>query len=453
MFWITLAYTALKLVRAPSLTSVLRDGMTWLVAVAAIGVYVLSDDAASPMLRAEPLLPFYAIGSAILIARLLEGGRIQRALAIVWVAAAPVWAFAIMLSHPRSVLDRADVAKVRSYLAANDRNGFVISNLLADGPIQAAFDRLSRPAPEADDETTYPMLVGMLDLFETTGTDNVHAVIFTTPDSRFVDRSLGQLLMRRRLASVTGWPHMVRSKANAIIRDYDRRVVKFLEAVGAERVLRLSNFDVYRIDRRTMLDVAGRSIPVTREIDFSSFASYKHKLLGWGEPKVTDEEQLGVSSIEGYSTCTNPVVERRAGEPPTVACDAMLTANGLQVLDRGFVNRAQLMIHLERACDLRLTLELASPSRVPAIVAVVELIAQMSGSSVNPGHSSLLGISINDFTDWQCEPSNRVSFLIPQRSVRAGINVVAFEKRRLGPMAARADVMSLAIEPICVAAP
>jgi hypothetical protein len=445
MFWITLGYTAWRVLRAPTLSSVLRDGMTWLVAVAAIFFYVSSQygmaAAASPMLRAEPLLPFYAIGSAILIARLLEGGRIQRALAIVWVAAAPVWAFAIMLSHPRSVLDRADVAKVRSYLAANDQNGFVMSNLMSDGPIQAAFDRLSWPAAEADDETnTHPMQVQMLDLFETTGSDRVHAVIFTDPDSRFVDRSLGQLLMRRRLASVTGWPNMVRSKTNALIRDYDRRVVKFLEAVGATRVLRLSNFDVYRIDRQTVLELVGRPVPVVRRIDFSSHASYKHKLLGWGEPKVTDEEHLGASSIDGHATCVNPVLEHRAGEAASPACGTMLTGYGLAVLDRGFVNRAQLMIRVERACDLRLTFELASSS-------------QLWRSPLKIASSSLLELSLNDFTGSQCERSNRVSFLIPQRSVREGVNVITLEKKRLGPLGPRADVLSLVIEPICVSAP
>ncbi|HEY0987822.1 MAG TPA: hypothetical protein VGD80_12250, partial [Kofleriaceae bacterium] len=454
MFWITFAYTAWRLVRAPSLTSVLRDGMTWLVAVAAVFFYVASDSAESPMLRAEPLLPFYAIGSGILIARFLEGGRIQRAVAIAWIAGAPLWAFAVVLAHPRSVLDRADVAKVRAYLATSDRNHFVMSNLLSDGPIRAAFDRLSWPVPEADDEkNTHPMLLGMLDMFETTGADHVHAVIFTTPESRFVDRSLGRIVMRRRLASVTGWPYMVRSKTNGIIRDYDRRVVNYLEGVGAERVLRLSNFDVYRIDRKTVLEVAGRSIPVTREIDFSSLASYQHELLGWSEPRVTDEEQLGASRIDGHGTCTNPVLQHRPGEPATVTCDTVLTGHGLQVLGRGFANRAQLMFRLEQACDLRLTLELASPWRVPGVAAIVELFAQLTGASVNAGPSSLLGISLNDFTQWQCEPSNRVAFFIPKQSVRAGINVVAFEKKRIGPFSARADVLSLAIEPICVAAP
>lgn len=440
MFWVALGYTVWRAVRAPSLTSLLEDGMTWLAVAAMISLYVARHDSVSPMLRAQPVLPFYAIGSAILIARLLEGPRICRALAIAWVAVAPVWGFYVMLSHPRSVLDRDDVATARSYLAANDQNDFVLSNLLADGPIQAALDRHSWPAPEADDDTnTHPMLQRMLEVFETTGTDYVHAVIFTTPDSRFVDRSLGQLLVRRRLASVTGWPFMVRSKANGIIRDYDKNVLRYLDAVGAKRVLRLHSFDVYRVDLPTVLELAGRSLPVVRDIDFSSLTSEKFKLLGWGSPRITDEEQLGASSIDGHATCENLLVEHGAGEPAFHPCGTVLTRSGLGVFDRGFVDRAQLMIRVERACDLRLTLELAAPSQLWQLPRRV-------------ASSSLLKMSINDFTAWQCEPATRVSFLVPQRSVRVGANVVTLDKSRFGPMDARADVLSLSIEPICASA-
>lgn len=445
MFWITVVYAAWRALRAPSLTSVLQDGMTWLAAVAAIVLYLHAQDAESPILRVQPLLPFSVIGSAILIARLLERGSIRRALAIVWVAAAPAWGLYIMLSHPRSVLDRDDVAKVRAYLETNDRNDFVISNLKADAPLQVAFDRHTWPAFDTDDDiNAHPMRLWMLELFEVTGTDYVHAVIFTTPDSRFVDRSLGQILMPRRLASVTGWPYIVRAKANEIVRDYDRKVLKNLGLVGAKQVLHLDNFDVYRIDRSAVIEATGRALPVVRAIDFSSFGSDKYKLLGWGAPKIT-EEDLGASSIDGHSRCQNPVLERRAGGPAVQGCGTALTRSGLSALDRGFVNRAQLMIRVERACDLRLTLELSSPARVPAITAVVDLVAQLSQLPLKVLPSAPIGIAIHDFTDWQCEAGDRASFLVPARSVRAGVNVITFEKKR----DARADVISLAIEPVC----
>lgn len=436
MFWVTLVYTAWRALRAPSLRALLDDGMTWMAAIAAVFLYFVSQPTASPMLRAQPLLPFYAVGSAILIARLLDRGGIRRGLAIAWIAIAPAWAFYVLLSHPRSVLDREDVAKVRSYLAANDRNDFVMSNLLSNGPIQAAFDRHSWPAPEVEAVEKRTMLLSMLDMFESTGTDYFHAVIFTTPESRFVDRSLGQLLVYRRLASVTGWPHLFRRKADEIIRAYDRRVKKNLKMVGATRVLQLHNFDVHRVERKTVLELLGQTIPVVSKIDFSSLGSDKHKLLGWGQPQLTAEEQLGVSSIAGHLTCQNPVVEPRAGELAFHACDTVLTSSGLHVVDRRFVERAQLMIRVERACDLRLTLELASPPLV--VLLPLEITTP-----------PLVGLSINDFTTWQCVPAKQVSFVVPARSVHTGINLITFEKKGFASIEPRADVLSLAIEPLC----
>ncbi len=427
MFWITLGCTAWRALRSPSLPAAIEDGATWMLAATMIVLYVSSPHSAAPGLRTQPVLPFYAIGSAILIARLLEGGRLCRSVALAWSVVAPVWAFYLMFSQPRSVLDRDEVTRVRSYLAANDRNDFVMSNLLSDGPIQAAFDRHSWPASEADDAADARL--ELLDVFETAGTDYVHAVIFTTPASRFTDRSLRQLATRRLQPSMPGWPELNPSAASATIRAYDQKVQNSLAAVGATQVLHLSNFDVYRIDRPTVLELLGRSIPVVREIDFSSFGSNKYKLLGWGKPRLTIEDQLGVTSIVGHTVCPNPVVEERAGTPPANACETLLTRSGLKVTDQRATSRAQLMIRVERACDLRLTLELVSPAR--------------------------LGMSINDFTTSACAAADRVSFLVPARSVREGINLITFEKQRLDPKdpkAPKADVRALAIEPVCEAA-
>jgi hypothetical protein len=181
---------------------------------------------------------------------------------------------------------------------------------------------------------------------------------------------------------------------------------------------------VYRIERATILEAAGRSIPVVREIAFSSLGSSNHALLGWGHPWITKEEQLGVTSIDGQGSCSNPLLEEhRAGEPVSNRCETVLTGSGLRVLDERRANRGQLMIRVERVCDLRLTLELVS--------------------------RSLLTMSLAGFTNSQCEPAKQVSFLVPQRLLRAGINIITLEKNRFGLKDPRADVRSLAIEPIC----
>lgn len=432
LVWVTLAHTAWRVVRAPSVRSVLTDGVTWMLGVAALALGAFSLRAVSLMFGAQPLLLFASIGSALLIQRLLEGGWLRRALAVAWLVAVPAWSFYFLLSHPRSTLDRDDVATVNAYLAASDRNDFVISNLLAAGPIQVAFERHTLAAIDTPDPTQAPGK--MLEVLEAAGTDYVHAVIFTTPDSRFLDRSLALLARSRPLGWVTSWPHVRRSMANGMVGEYDRYVRANLARVGAKQVLHLRTFDVYRIDRAALLDAVGRSIPVVRTIDMGSFGANKHKLLGWSEPKLTEEEGLGVASVDGYAPCANPVIEHRAGEPGSNGCETVPTRAGLKVLDKGWTRSAQLMIRVERACDLRVTLELASPG--------------------------LLAVSLEDFTAPPCAPDAHVAVVIPRRAVRAGINILTIEKRlsvdkqpgvdkRLGPKGLRADVASITIEPDC----
>ncbi len=417
--WITAGYHAWKALRAPTVTAALKDTAIWMLLVALAFLYVFAQLTASQMLASQVLLPFYAIGSALVIERWLGSSQLLRKVALGWLVSAPLWSFYFMFTHPRSVLDRDDVAEVNAYLATNDRNDFVMSNLMSDGHIQASFDRHYWAALDAGDATH--AYLQMLRVFELAGTDYVHAMIFTTPDSRFIDKSLWPLAMPRRLWSLTGWPHLHRAKANKIIGEYDGNVLANLAAVDAKKVLQLSNFSVYRLDRATVMEVASRRLPVVREVDFGSIESNKHKLLGWSGQWATGEG-VGVASIAGYFPCPNPVQAPRPGEPGSNACKTILTKFGLKMKDEGPAYRAQLMIRVERACDLRLTLNFSS--------------------------LSLVGLSINDFKTAQRAPARRVSFLVPARSVRAGINVITLENL-FGWMVSTTDVSSLVIDPAC----
>jgi hypothetical protein len=109
------------------------------------------------------------------------------------------------------------------------------------------------------------------------------------------------------------------------------------------------------------------------------------------------------------------------------------------------------MIRVERVCDLRLTLELAS-SRLEQLALELASSSPFAQRALELVSSTRLAMSINDFTATQCEPGKRVSFVIPQRSVREGVNIITFERKRSGPMEPHADVVSLAIEPVCESA-
>jgi hypothetical protein len=417
MFWVTAAVTVWRAVRAPSFKAVVEDRVTWLLAAGLVTVYMWGDYAGPHPITAVSLLPFYAIASALLIERLLDGDRTRRVLAWSWLVVAPAWAAYVMLSTPRAVLDRDDVDKVNEYFAANDRNDFVLSSLHANGPVEAMFERHSwemLDSPKVDEA-----FLDMLRVLEGTGTDYVHALIFTTPESRAIESSLWPLALKRHLWSATGWPYLQRSKTNRIIAELDAKIKANLEAIHAKRVVHLGNFDVYRIDRSAMIAAAEAQVPVVHDIDFGSYASAKFKLVGWGDPRIDPDTGFGVSPLDGFGPCPNPTP---TSEPGINGCETMPAKLGVRVMDGAWGDRAQVMIRLDRACDTKLTLELAAPS--------------------------LLRVSMNDFTSPDCAPSSKLTVVVPARSVHPGVNVVTLTKlstkKEMKP-----SVRSLTIDPMC----
>jgi hypothetical protein len=426
VLWPVLANATWRAVRSRSLRAAVDDAMPWAIAVAVILLCVTSPRPGPPLLRVISVLPFFATGSAIVIDRMLGAGAVRRTLGIVAIVTATIWAFAIDLCHPRAVLARADVASAREYLASHDANDFVFSNLLDDGVIHAAFDRHSWAVIGEDDGLTAEGARSrLLEVFEAVGTDHIHAVIFTDPASRFLDRSLGQLTRYRGLPAGTSWPQLRPARANALIAAYDAQIRQVLDATAAQRALHFDNFDVYRIDRRSVLEKAGERIPVVRKIELNSVASNQYELLGWQGPHLSGMRNFGVTTIGGYAVCASP----------EVACDTASNESGLWAQDTKPTGRAQLMIRVERSCDLRLTVDV-EPG-LPPLWMVADL------------KPPALGVSLGKFSTGQCVSSPQVSFLIPQRFVHPGINIVTFTTDLVGLLNLRADLRSLEIDPMC----
>ncbi|HWU87332.1 MAG TPA: glycosyltransferase family 39 protein [Kofleriaceae bacterium] len=394
LFWVAAAAHAIKAIRAPSLRAALDDTAVWLLLVGLAFLRLFTQLAASQMLPSAVLLPFYAIGSAWLIARLLRGRRLARGAATAWLIAAPAWTFWILGHHEREVLDRADVTRVNGYLAAHDHNDYLPTNVMSDGIVQAFFDRHAWPAPDAERLPESHFL--MLSTFERTGTTSAHLAIFTTPQSRFIDKSLWPLAAGRRQWSVTGWPHLFPAKTHRLIDEADQRVMANLDALGAVRVMQLTNFDLYRIDRSTLLDRVFARVPVTRSIDLGSLSADRHKLLGWGDPEWMKDRQISVSRIYGHAVCTNA---------PARPCKTVLTKDNMLVKDTRDMPRAQLMIRALRSCDT--AIEIKSET------------------------DSTLALSINGFETRQRAPSRGFSVVVPKASITAGVNVITLED--LGP--------------------
>lgn len=413
--WITAGYHVLKAIRAPNVKTAFRDTAIWMLLAALAFLYLFRQLAASQMLASQVLLPFYAIGSALVIDRLLDGRDLFRRFAWVWLVLAPLWSFYFMFTHPRSVLDRDDVAKTNAYFAANDHNDFLMSNLLSDGHIQVSFEHHSWAALDAAD--TSDAALQMMRVFELTDTDYVHAVIFTDPDSRFIDKSLWPLAMPRGLWAVTGWPQLYRSKTNSVIADYDRRVVKNLTAVHAEKVLELTNYKVYRIDRGTVMKLLADQVHVTNRIDFGSLTSQHHTLLGWGLPALWDPGAIPATTVDGYSRCSLPRTDPRGD-----TCKTVLTKFGIIVKHEAPVSVGRLMIRVDEVCDLRLTFTFAAPA--------------------------FTRLSIGGFSA-TAPRGLTATFTVPAASLTKGVNVVDLENLIPRDYGTELPVVSLDLLPSC----
>ena len=407
--WVTCAVHAIRAIRAPDLGAAIRSTAAWLLAGGLASLALAGELAGARMLGAQALLPFYALGTARVLEEMLDGSAPLRRGAIAWLVAAPLWSAYVLVAQPRSVLAPADVARTSAYLAASDHNDFVLSNLVADGPLWAAFRRHAVAALDDKDATTAPRK--MMAIFDRTGTDVVHAIVFTDPGARAIDRPMWQLAARRRTWAATGWPQINRGKTAEVVRDYDDRVRKNLAAAGATRVLELGNFAIYRIERAAVVErLAGTT--ATPRIDFASVEALRHELSGWGDPTAPASPEDGPprSEIIGMRRC------------PAGPCATVRTLRGLDVPDAPPAPAAQLVIRVDPPCDQRLTIALGRPGA--------------------------LRISVAGFTSGLLA-GTELTTRVPARALTPGLNTVTIESATPAPPGPRLQVVAIEVVPIC----
>jgi hypothetical protein len=411
--WISIVYYGIKAIRAPSWTALVKDTAAWMLLVAIAFLWIFQQLAASQMLASEVLMPFYAIGSGILLDRLLAGPALRKVLAAGWFLGACAWSFGLFLTIERSLLDREDVAQTNAYLAEHDHNDFILSNAMTAGHVQAFFERHNWDAPDASVPVSAPRV--MLSAFERTGTSYAHALIFTDPASRFIDKSLWPLALPLRQWSVTGWPHLWRAKAYAMIEEADARVMANLEAVGAQRILKLSNFEVYRIDKQTVMERAFAQVPLVSAIDFGSSRAERHKLLGWKDDELLRKQDVPGALLLGRMACP----DSGAGN----TCKTVLTKRNTEIRRNVYSPSAQFMIRVERACDLRVKVTLAS--------------------------ATMLRLAMNGFATELRTPATELTAVIPRAQVQPGVNIVTLENRVPLLWRQPAMVQLVTIDPAC----
>ena len=380
--WVTIAYHAVRAVRAPSLGDALRDGAVWMLAAGLLFLQIFSELAATQLLPTQVMLPFYAIGTALLLERLFARSQRWRVIAGAALVMMLVWGAVFFVRIRRAVMVPADVAKVNEYLAAHDHNDFVLNNLMASGQIQYAFQKHDLGLYSGPDDTPdaeYVAQVSMYDLFQKLNVDTMTAIVFKDPYAFFLDKSLWPLVASRKLWSVMGSPYMWTAKSIGLIEPYIERVRFGLRAVDAERVLETPSMDVYRIDRTSVLERLEAAVPYKASLDVTGASSTPNRLLGWA------------SFVFGTDRCPFP-----PGKP----CRTVLTKRGIVLPEVVHDHRAELMLRVPGSCDLHLRVHLRAPA--PLAIGLGEF------------KSRLLIGDVIDVT-------------IPQAFVKSGVNILAFD--------------------------
>ncbi len=438
VFWVFAAYHAVKAIRAPSITAALKDTSVWMLLTAILFLRVFAQLAASQMLPIQVMLPFYAIGGAVLLDRMIRGSPIARLAARVALVATVLWSAVLAVTFERSFLERDDVAKVNAELKAHDHNDFMFSNLLSMGHIQAYFDRHYLDLPAADNDPQLKLSTTtqtMLTMLDQAGATSVYAAVFTTPESRFIDKSIWPLALPHQRWANAGWPNLFVQKTNALIADYDRPVMKNLVAYGATTVLHLSNFDLDRIDRTTVVDRTYARVPLVRSIDFSSPLATRHELRGWSGPDLTEDGEQAISRVVGRDSCLE-----KPRDDGGNACPTRLTKRGMEFTQQSFTPSADLLIRVERSCDLALTIKFAPTSarlevalgafRAIPPADAPEMMVMIPASAVTPG-VDVIALTLVDETGHARAPvrEHRDPSAPPLKHRSVGISSIEIEPR------------------------
>jgi hypothetical protein len=307
---------------------------------------VFSQLTATQVLPMQCIVPYYAIGFGVLLARLHESAvswRSRGAVAAGAICTLVVgWQVLHVGTFEKSFLREEDRKAVVAYLQEHDQNDFVLTNLLADGPIQYYFDRHLHPIDPRWDTGTYRKILGRV------RADRVHVVFFDDPNTRYGDKSLFPIMVEPALLAekperwwLIGAPSLQRKTALDAIARCDRLVRTSLEAV-ATRKLQAGDITVYQIGWDEIFGLMRTSgwlkVP-TEGIDFSKDFSDDYKVYGI----------RGKEPGKGYAWS----IPRRRDR-------TVLTKTGLVWRDGGSLLETALFLNLPPGSDYKVTVRVFS---------------------------------------------------------------------------------------------
>jgi hypothetical protein len=387
LIWGLVAYLLVRVVRRSTRNKFIADG-TWLLVCALLFFKVFSQLAASQMLAMQVALPFYAICSALLLVRLLQGVPLAKYAAIAILFFAPIWSAFWLLRQERSYLDEEGFRQVRAYLDQHDKGDWLMCNLMADGPIQAYLGRHYWPASSSDFVTQYHLVA--IDMMDRFARDDFYLLFFTDPHTRMIDKSLWPITVPEKEWRVMGAHLFWAKKAERMVRDYDAAILRNLLEVNATVVLHRPQFDLYRVTRDGVMRAIETHVPDRPFIDLGAWTSQRHMLPGWSGQQWNQEQVIGGATIVGQAIC------------PwwgTQWCRTVLTKRGMSA--RGQIRKPEgkLLIRATNACDADLIVKLLKPTAI--------------------------SIAVNDTPLTAATDDRTLRAHVPRSRLREGLNVIA----------------------------
>jgi hypothetical protein len=351
LIWALLLYLIARIARPGTRKRFITEGL-WLAGPALLFFVVFSQLSASQMLTMQTALPFYAICSAVVLARMFAEVRWRRYLATAILVFAPLWSATLLLRQDRAYLDEAGFAKVKAYLDEHDvGRDWIMCNLMADGPIQAYLGRHYWPAFSAEFPPQYNRTA--LDLLDRFGRDDFYVLFFTDPRTRIIDKSLWVVALPRKQWSVTGAPLFWPDKAAKLVREYDDEILRNLRQVDAEAVLVFPQMTLYRVTRAGVMKAITDGVPDVPYVEMGSHTSERHMLGGWVGRYWNKEHLVADTLAAGREEC--PWWGK-------AWCRTVLTKRGLEARGQVVVPESELLIRASARCDAELIVRILEPT-------------------------------------------------------------------------------------------
>jgi hypothetical protein len=223
------------------------------------------------------LLPYYAIGAAMLVVRLWESpGAKQRAAAVALLIFGLGWQLREIATFPKTFLTRSDVSRVRAVL--DDHHQFVLSNGVTVAPTLYYWNRYDLSISYLPPEVIPAYVISLQDQF---GEEPIRYVHFANIEKSIFDKYVYTVFIGAKKFDWIARPAARADEWQPVVRARDEAFVAYI-AKFAELELDTGTTQVFRLDRHRIFDFFAKQVMAspTTFVDFGLQSSDAFKVYG-----------------------------------------------------------------------------------------------------------------------------------------------------------------------------